>query len=73
MSRFAGMNGISLRDEALRGVADGEKPDLRAAIVSRVDTLKGVGPEGNAEVLEIKDAIDAAFPGEPYFFALNYS
>lgn len=73
MSRFAGMNGISLRDEALRGVADGEKPDLRAAIVSRVDTLKGVGLEGNAEVLAIKDAIDAAFPGEPYFLALNYS
>jgi hypothetical protein len=72
MSRFAGMNGISLRNEALRGVADSEKPDLRAATASRVDVLKDAGSEGNAEVLAIKHAIDAAFPGEPIYWGFDY-
>jgi hypothetical protein len=71
--RFAGMSGMSLRDEALLGVPDAEKPDLRAALVSRLGDLASAGPEGNEEVLAIKDAIDAAFPGEPYYLALKFS
>lgn len=72
-SRFAGMSGMSLRDEALRGVPDSEKPDLRAAIVSRLDGLNTAGQEGNAEVLALKEAIDTAFPGEPYYLTLKFS
>lgn len=71
--RFAGMTAMSLRAEALAGVSDADKPDLRAAIVRRLDDLASAGPEGNGDVLAIKDAIDAAFPGEPYYFTLKFS
>ena len=62
------MDGFGLRDAARRGIPANAVAGFRSALSRRLDVLKTAGPEGNAEVAAIRDALELApFYGEPYF------
>lgn len=68
-SRFDGMNGQTLLQEARRGVPEADKPGFRAALESRAEALRSVWPETGPEVATVKAAVDLVFPGEPVHWA----